>query len=93
MTYRSLFKKAVPVNVKEAQAKISSLIKSNIPSLVISHGKPVAFLIPYEEMLEFLDMLEELKDQRLLQQIAKARLEYKQGKKIPAENLFEKLGF
>lgn len=92
MTSRSLLKEAATVNVKEAQAKLSFLINSSTPSLVISHGKPVSFLIPYEEMLDLLDMLEELKDKRLLDKIAKARLEYKQGKEIPAEHLFKKLG-
>ncbi len=91
MTVASLLRKAKPVNVREAQAKLSQLIRSKSPSMVLSHGKPVSFLVPYEEMLDLLDMLEELKDAKLLQEIARARGEYASGKAIPVERLFKKI--
>lgn len=92
MTTKSLLKQAKAVNVREAQATLSNLINSQKPSLVLSHGKPVSFLVPYEEMLDLLEMLDELKDKRLIDQIAAARSEYKHGKATPAERLFKKLG-
>ena len=92
MTPKSLLRRAKPVNVREAQAKLSRLIRSKTPSLVLSHGKPVSFLVPYEEMLDLLEMLDELKDQRLLEEIAKARAEYAAGKAVSAERLFGKMG-
>ncbi len=92
MGVKSLLKEAKPVNVREAQAKLSRLIRSKTPSLVTSHGKPVSFLVPYEEMLDLLEMLDELKDQRLLNEIARARSEYAEGKAVPAEKLFKKMG-
>ncbi len=92
MTAASLLRKAKPVNVREAQAKLSRLIRSKSPSMVLSHGKPVSFLVPYEEMLDLLDMLEELKDAKLLQEIARARSEYVRRKPVPAERLFKKIG-
>lgn len=92
MTVATLLKKARPVNVREAQAKLSQLIRSKMPSLVLSHGKPVSFLVPYDEMLDLLEMLEELKDQKLLKEIALARSEYAQGKAVPAERLLRKMG-
>ena len=52
----------------------------------------VSFLVPYEDMLDLLDMLEELKDAKLLQEIARARSEYASGKAVPAGRLFKKLG-
>ncbi|MBI5410585.1 MAG: hypothetical protein HZA21_01185 [Nitrospirae bacterium] len=91
MTTAALLRKAKPVNVREAQAKLSQLISSKVPSLVLSHGKPVSFLMPYEEMLDLVEMLEELKDQKLLKEIAKARSEYAQGKSVSAERLFQKM--
>ena len=92
MTVASLLRKAKPVNVREAQAKLSRLIRSKSPSMVLSHGKPVSFLIPYEEMLDLVDMLDELKDTKLLEEIARARVEYAKGKAVPAERLFRKMG-
>ena len=92
MTYRSIFRDAKPVNVKEAQAGLSRLVKSAKPSLITSHGKPLSFIIPYDEMLELLDMLEELRDKRLIKGIAEARSEYAAGKEVGAEGLFRRLG-
>jgi antitoxin (DNA-binding transcriptional repressor) of toxin-antitoxin stability system len=92
MTSVSLLRKAKPVNVREAQAKLSQLIKSKSPSMVVSHGKPVSFLVPYEEMLDLVEMLDELKDRRFLEEIARARSEYTKGKSVPAERLFRKMG-
>lgn len=92
MTTAALLRKARPVNVREAQAKLSQLIRSKMPSLVLSHGKPMSFLVPYDEMLDLLEMLEELKDQKLLKELALARAEYTQGKAVPVERLLRKMG-
>jgi antitoxin (DNA-binding transcriptional repressor) of toxin-antitoxin stability system len=92
MTVVSLLRKAKPVNVREAQAKLSQLIRSKSPSMVLSHGKPVSFLVPYEEMLDLVEMLDELKDTKLLHEIARARGEYARGKAVPAERLLRKMG-
>jgi hypothetical protein len=43
-------------------------------------------------MLDLLEMLDDLKDQRLLEEIARARSEYTEGKAVPAERLFRKMG-
>ena len=92
MSVNNLLRKAKPVNVREAQAQLSKLIKSKSPSLVISHGKPVSFLVPYEDMLDLVETLDELKDQKLLGEIEQARKDYVQGKAVPAERLFNKMG-
>lgn len=88
----SLLRNAKPVNVREAQAQLSKLIRSKSPSMVLSHGKPVSFLVPYEDMLDLVETLDELKDKKLLGEIERARTEYAQGKQVPAEHLFKKLG-
>lgn len=92
MSATSLLRKARPVNVREAQAQLSKLIRSKVPSMVLSHGKPVSFLVPYEEMLDLIDTLDELKDTKLLREIERARVDYAQGKAVPAERLFKKMG-
>jgi antitoxin (DNA-binding transcriptional repressor) of toxin-antitoxin stability system len=93
MSSASLLRKARPVNVREAQAQLSKLIRSKSPSMVLSHGKPVSFLVPYEDMLDLVETLEDLKDKRLLGEIARSRAEYAEGKAVPAETLFKRLGF
>lgn len=91
MTALSFLRKAKPVNVREAQARLSQLIKSKSPSMGVSHGKPVSFLVPYEEMLDLVELLDELKDRKLLEEIARARADYAKGKSVPAERLFRKV--
>jgi len=44
-------------------------------------------------MLETLEVLEELKDKRRIEEIARARKEYEEDLFVPAERLFKKLGF
>ncbi len=91
MSVNKLLRKAKPVNVREAQAQLSKLIKSKSPSMVLSHGKPVSFLVPYEDMLDLVETLEELEDKKLLGEIEQARKDYVQGKAVPAERLFKKM--
>lgn len=88
----NLLRNAKPVNVREAQAQLSKLIRSKSPSMVLSHGKPVSFLVPYEDMLNLVETLDELKDKKLLGEIERARTEYAQGKQVPVERLFKKMG-
>ena len=92
MSATSLVRKAKPVNVRDAQAQLSKLIRSKTPTMVLSHGKPVSFLVPYEDMLNFVDTLDELKDKKLLREIERARIEYGQAKAVPAGRLFRKMG-
>jgi len=92
MSTNNLLRKAKPVNVREAQAQLSKLIKSKEPSMVLSHGKPVSFLVPYEDMLDLVETLDELKDKKLLGEIEQARKDYVEGKAVPAERLFKKMG-
>jgi antitoxin (DNA-binding transcriptional repressor) of toxin-antitoxin stability system len=92
MNANNFLRKTKPVNVREAQAQLSKLIKSKYPSMVLSHGKPVSFLVPYEDMLDLVETLEELKDKKLLGEIEQARKDYVQGKAVPAERLFKKMG-
>ena len=93
VTSRALLRKAKSVGVREAQAKLSRLIESRSPSIITSHGIPKSFLIAYDDMLDILEVLEELKDKRLIEEIARARREYEEGLSVPAERLFKKLGF
>lgn len=60
--------------------------------MVLSHGKPVSFLVSYEDMLNLVEALDELKDKKLLGEIKRNRKEYAQGKAVPAERLFKKMG-
>lgn len=93
MSATSLVRKANPVNVRDAQAQLSKLIRSKSPTMVLSHGKPVSFLVPHEDLQNLDDTLDELKDIQLLREIERARIEYGQGEAVPTERVFKKMGF
>ena len=92
MSANNLLRKAKPVNVREAQAQLSKLIRLKEPSMVLSHGKPVSFLVPYEDMLDLVETIDELNDQKLLGEIERARKDHAQGKTVAAESLFKEMG-
>jgi hypothetical protein len=58
----------------------------------LPHGDPISFLVPYEDMLDLVETHDELKDKKLLGEIERARAEYNQGKSVPAERLFKRIG-
>ncbi|MCW5785215.1 MAG: hypothetical protein KIT39_18010 [Nitrospirales bacterium] len=91
MSVNNLLRKAKPVNEREAQAQLSKLIKSKSPCMVLSHGKAVSFLVHYEDMLDLVETLDELKDKKILGEIERARKEYAKGKAVPAEQFFKKM--
>ncbi len=92
MSATNFLQKAKPVNVCEAQAQLSKLIRSKTSIMILSHGKPVSFLVPYEDMLDLVETLDELKDKKLLEEIERARKKYAKGKAVPAGHLFKKMG-
>ena len=84
MSASHFLQKAKIVNLREAHAQLSKLIRSKTPSMVLSNGKPVSFLVPYEDMLDLVEILDELSDKKLLGEIKRARKEYARGKAVPA---------
>ena len=88
MSLNDPLRKAKPVNVREAQAQLSKLIKSKSPSVVLSHGKPVSFLVPYEDMLDLVETFDELKDKKLLGEIEQTRKDCMQEKAVYLPSAF-----
>ncbi len=87
MSASNLLRNVKPVNLREARGQLSKLIRSKELSVFLSKGKPVSFLVPYEDMLDLVETLDQLQDKKLLQEITRARKEYAQGKAVSAERL------
>ena len=79
------------IGVRELRANLSRVIKSHQTYFVTDHGKPVRAVLPYEVLLELLEILEELKDKNLFQEIAEARKEYQKGGWVSVDRLKESL--
>lgn len=60
--------------------------------IVTDHGVPVSVNLPYDEMLELLDVLDEIEDKNTLKAVAKGRHDIRSGlKSVLVKNLFNKI--
>ena len=91
MNAPKLVKDARYVGVRELRENLANAVKSRRFIFVTDHGKPVKAMVPYEMLLELIEVLEELKDKTLLQEIKQGRKEYEQGGWVPASRLKQKL--
>ena len=91
MTAIGFVKQGKYVGARELRANLAKALKSRQAYFVTDHGKPVKAIIPYEVLLELLEMLEELKDKNLIQEVAQGRKEYQEGGWVPTSRLKSKL--
>jgi len=73
--------------------KLLSSVKEDGQEVVITQqGKPVAMLMSIEKYLEVKQALEEFSDTSYLAELLEAKREIREGKGIPAEEVFAKKG-
>ena len=61
--------------------------------LVTRHGRPTKFLVPYEEMIELMDIMDELSDPETLKMVAEGRKAIARGEKgVPVKKVWQRLG-
>ena len=91
MTVANALLKARSVGVRNFRDKLSRFIKKHELFIVTEHGEPTSVLMPYEDMLEIVDVLDELQDKETLKTIAEGRKAINAGRKgILASTLFKK---
>ncbi len=73
--------KAPHVGVREFKAKMSSLLDKRRTLVVTEHGEPTSVVVPYQDMMELLDILEEINDPQTRQTIALGRKSIKENVK------------
>jgi len=83
--------KAKHVGVRELKEHLSGFLKGGQPLVATDHGTPTHFVVPYGEMIEIVEMLEELSDPELVRRVQEARADQQKGGWIPASRLFAKL--
>ena len=86
------FLKAPHIGIRELKEGLSSFLKKSEPVIVTDRGLPVNVILPYNEMIELLDIIDELQDKETLQSVAEGRRAVKKGEEgIPVSNLFKKI--
>jgi prevent-host-death family protein len=80
------------VGIRELKNGLSGFISRGEPIVATDRGEPKSFLVPYEEMVELAEMIEEASDSVLVAQVREARAAYRRGEGIPVSRLWKKLG-
>ncbi|MFQ5714557.1 MAG: type II toxin-antitoxin system Phd/YefM family antitoxin [Candidatus Scalinduaceae bacterium] len=83
--------KSPHVGIRDLKIHLSSLLKKGT-LIVTERGKPVNVILPYSDMIELLDMLDEITDPETIKTIQEGRKAISRGVKgIPVSNVFKKL--
>ena len=71
--------RAPHIGIREFKDKISSLVNRRKTLILTDHGEPSSVLIPYQDMLELIDILEEIHDPKARSLVTSGRKSVKQG--------------
>lgn len=77
---------------KNLTSLLSSVQENDAEVVVTQQGKPVAVLMGIEKYLEFKQALKEFSDPEFLADLLEAKKEFREGKGIPAEEVFAEKG-
>ena len=81
------------LGIKEFKEHLCRILKQNKPHIITEYGKPKHLVIPYDEMFEIIEILEELSDPAFIKEIQAGRKSYKKGKEaVPANKLWKEMG-
>lgn len=91
MTIARALLKARSIGVRNFRDKLSRFINKHELFIVTEHGEPTSVLLPYEDMLEIVDVLDELQDEETIKAVAEGRKSIKSGAKgISFSTIFKK---
>jgi len=91
MTLSRALLKAKTIGVRKFRDRLSRLIHTHEMFIVTEHGSPTSVLLPYQDVLEIIDILDELRDKDAIAAVLKGRKAIRAGKKgILASKVFDK---
>jgi len=75
------------IGVRNFRDGASRFIKKHKPIIITEHGSPESVLLPYNDVMEIVDILDELQDKEALKAVAEGRKAIAKGAKgISASN-------
>lgn len=91
MTFGNALLKAKTIGVRNFRDKVSSLIRTHQMFVVTEYGSPTSVLLPYNDALEIVDILDELRDKEYLKAVSQGRKAIGRGAKgILVSKIFKK---
>ncbi len=92
MTIANALLKAKNVGIRRCKNNLSRILKKHEIWLITEHNNPKSYLIPYDDMLELIDILEELQDSETIKTVQRGREAIKRGAKgFLVSKLFKKI--
>ena len=83
---------ATHMGVKDFRDHLAGALKKPNMLIVTQHGQPSKVVIDYEDMLELVDVLDELRDASTMQAVLEGKEAIRRGAKgIPVTRLFKKI--
>ncbi len=91
MRFDKALLKAQKIGVRKFRDSISKFIHTHQMFVLTEHGTPTNVLLPYNDALEIVDILDELRDKDTLKAVSSGRASIKRGVKgIPASTVLKK---
>ncbi len=92
MTFSAMLLKAPHVGVSEFKSNLSKFIKTKSPFIVTDRGLPVGVMVPYYEIIEIAELMDEATDSETLRAVQEGRAAIKNKTKgVPVSMLFDKI--
>lgn len=81
MSISNALLRAKSIGVRNFRDRASRFIRKHEFLIITEHGTPTSVLLPYTDVLEIVDILEELEDRKTVKIIAEGRRAIKKGAK------------
>lgn len=79
------------IGIRDLKEHLSTKVLDE-PIVITDRGTPVSVNLPYSDMLELIDILDELSDSETIKTVLEGREAIKEGVEgIPVSNLFDKI--
>lgn len=80
------------MGIRNLKTNFSKYMKKNEPVIVTDRGTPVNVVMPYSDIIELLEIIDEISDKETVNTVLEARKAIKSGTKgIPVSDLFSKI--
>ena len=82
--------KAPHIGVRDLKENLSKLLKGKNPLVITDHGQPVDVIVPYDDMMCLIDIVDEITDPETLATVLEGKRAVKAGAKgVPVSGLFK----
>ena len=80
------------VGVRELKSCLSKRLKEGNPLIITDRGKPVDVILPYQDAMELVEMMDEIADCGARNAVQEGRASIKSGAKgVPVSRLFQSI--